>query len=322
MQQANDRKRAAWAVGLLLAMMVPAVRGDDWPQWLGPKRDGVWREKGILDKFPPGGPKVLWRTPVGGGYAGPAVADGKVYLMDRQLARGVKNPDNQFSKPRLEGSERVLCLDAANGKQIWKHEYPCLYRISYPTGPRTTPVVAGGKVYTLGAMGDLFCWVFRAALFAATGLSHEVLDRGLDVLLGSRTNALEAVTDNTVVVDQEEVRPRLDLPRLVDGTAGTVPYVAPGEAILFLGRLQVFPCVVGADAQQDEGLAFHRLEQRLLVRDQHHAWAAPTRPEVEQHHLALVIAETQWLAGRVGALNFVSRKVFVRRRDGIFPLPV
>src|SRR5438876_662851 len=107
MQQANDRKRAAWLVGLLLAMMVPSARADDWPQWLGPKRDGVWRENGILDKFPPGGPKELWRAPVGGGYAGPAVAGGKVYLMDRQLARGVKNPDNQFSQPRLEGSERI-----------------------------------------------------------------------------------------------------------------------------------------------------------------------------------------------------------------------
>jgi outer membrane protein assembly factor BamB len=157
MQRANDSKRVAWVIGLWLAALVPAARADDWPQWLGPQRDGVWREKGILTKFPRGGPKVLWRAPVGGGYAGPAVAGGKVYLMDRQLARGVSNPDNQFSKGRLAGSERVLCLDAANGKQIWKHEYSCTYAISYPVGPRVTPVVAGGKVYALGAMGDLTC---------------------------------------------------------------------------------------------------------------------------------------------------------------------
>src|SRR5215470_107553 len=119
MQRANDSERVAWAIGLWLVALVPAARADDWPQWLGPQRDGVWREKGILTKFPRGGPKVVWRTPVGGGYAGPAVAGGKVYLMDRQLARGVRNPDNQFSKDRLAGSERVLCLDAANGKQIW-----------------------------------------------------------------------------------------------------------------------------------------------------------------------------------------------------------
>jgi len=157
MQRANDRKRAAWAVGLLLATVVPATRADDWPQWLGPKRDGVWREKGILDKFPQGGPKVLWRTPVGGGYAGPAVAGGKVYLMDRQLAKGAKNPDNQFLRPPLAGSERVLCLDAASGKPLWTHEYDCTYAISYPVGPRVTPAVADGKVYALGAMGDLRC---------------------------------------------------------------------------------------------------------------------------------------------------------------------
>src|SRR5437763_16663087 len=96
----------------LLTAMAATAGADDWPQWLGPKRDGVWREKGILDKFPQGGPKVLWRTPVGGGYAGPAVAAGKGYLMDRQLAKGAKNPDNQFLRPHLAGSERVLCLDA------------------------------------------------------------------------------------------------------------------------------------------------------------------------------------------------------------------
>src|SRR5262249_48231309 len=63
-----------------------AARADDWPQWLGPQRDGVWREKGLVDKFPPGGPKALWRVPVAAGYGGPAVADGRVYLMDRQRA--------------------------------------------------------------------------------------------------------------------------------------------------------------------------------------------------------------------------------------------
>ena len=65
---------------------------DDWPQWLGAKRDGVWRESGILKEFPDGGPKVNWRVPIGGGYAGPAVAKGKVYVTDRQLAKDATNP--------------------------------------------------------------------------------------------------------------------------------------------------------------------------------------------------------------------------------------
>jgi outer membrane protein assembly factor BamB len=134
-----------------------AARADDWPQWLGPKRDGVWRETGLLEKFPAKGPKERWRVSIGGGYAGSAVAKGKVYVTDRILADGVRNPDNPFNRMRLAGKERVLCLDNATGKELWKHEYDCRYEIQYPVGPRTTPVVDGGKVYTLGAMGDLLC---------------------------------------------------------------------------------------------------------------------------------------------------------------------
>ena len=74
-----------WTFSLFLSLVLTtsAAHADDWPQWLGPKRDGVWRETGILAKFPPGGPKVRWRAPVSEGYSGPAVADGKVYVTDR-----------------------------------------------------------------------------------------------------------------------------------------------------------------------------------------------------------------------------------------------
>jgi outer membrane protein assembly factor BamB len=142
---------------LVLGAATLAARADDWPQWLGPKRDGVWREQGIVEKFPPGGPKVLWRTPVAEGYAGPAVANGRVYLTDWVVARGARQPTSPFGRSEIPGKERVLCLDEKTGKILWKHEYDCTYTVSYAAGPRTTPIVAGGKVYTLGTMGDLFC---------------------------------------------------------------------------------------------------------------------------------------------------------------------
>lgn len=141
-----------------LLFLAPAALAADWPQWMGPDRDAVWPETGILDKFPEKGPKIEWRAPLAGGYAGPAVAGGKVYVADRVLAKGAMNPADPFdTKTVVKSTERVLCLDAKNGKELWKHEYDCPYQISYPAGPRCTPTVSGGKVYTLGAMGDLFC---------------------------------------------------------------------------------------------------------------------------------------------------------------------
>src|SRR5207302_8105342 len=139
------------------ALFQPATRGDDWPQWLGPRRDGVWRETGILEHFPPAGPPIRWRTKIAAGYAGPAVADGRVYVTDRVEAEGAKKPASPFDRGNIAGTERVLCLNDTDGTLLWKHEYDCPYTVSYPLGPRTTPVVHEGRVYTLGAEGNLFC---------------------------------------------------------------------------------------------------------------------------------------------------------------------
>jgi outer membrane protein assembly factor BamB len=140
------------------SLLVSVGRAEDWPQWMGPTRDDVWAETGIVKVFPKGGPKQLWKVPVAGGYSGPAVADGKVFVMDRVLAMGAKNPEDPFDvKQKVNSKERVLCFDAKTGEQLWKHEYDCPYQISYPAGPRCTPTVHDGKVYALGAMGDLHC---------------------------------------------------------------------------------------------------------------------------------------------------------------------
>jgi outer membrane protein assembly factor BamB len=155
----NPLTPLALFAAVVLACSPLRASADDWPQWLGPQRDGVWRETGLLTEFPKDGLKVRWRIPVGSGYAGPAVAGGKVFVHDRVLDAGATNPDSGFTPPgsKVAGKERVLCLDEASGKVLWTHEYDCTYKLGYPLGPRCTPTVAGGKVYTLGAMGDLYC---------------------------------------------------------------------------------------------------------------------------------------------------------------------
>ena len=129
------------------SLTAPSLNADDWPQWGGPQRDLVWRETGIVKTLPTAGllPRV-WSTPIAEGYAGPAVADGRVYITDYR---------------RLERTERVLCLDAETGKVFWTHEYPVRYTIGYPAGPRATPVIDDGRVYTIGAMGHMFCFEAR-----------------------------------------------------------------------------------------------------------------------------------------------------------------
>lgn len=138
---------------LLTASLVSAA---DWPQWMGPNRNDEWSETGIIEKFPEDGLRYLWRKPISGGFAGPAVANGKVYVFDYFKSSGDDKPA-PTKRNELEGKERVFCLDAKTGAELWKHEYACHYTISYPAGPRCTPTVDAGRVYTLGAMGDLLC---------------------------------------------------------------------------------------------------------------------------------------------------------------------
>lgn len=147
---------------LPLAQPTP-VLADDWPQWFGPQRDGVWREEGLIDAFPAAGTNVRWRMPVGGGYAGPAVAGGRVFVMDYTAAPSVTRPANPFQRISQPGVERVLCFDEQTGKHLWQYAHDVAYTMSYSAGPRATPTVDGNRVYTLGGEGDLAC------LDAATG---------------------------------------------------------------------------------------------------------------------------------------------------------
>ena len=137
---------------VVLVFSAAATQAEDWPQWEGPNRDSVWPEDGIVDRFPDQGLPIVWRAEVGLGYAGPAVADGRIYLMD-YLRESGELTNNPGKRDKLTGKERVLCLDAKTGTPIWKHEYAREYNLSYPGGPRAHPPSSAAKSTPWGRKG-------------------------------------------------------------------------------------------------------------------------------------------------------------------------
>jgi outer membrane protein assembly factor BamB len=140
--------RISLLLGLLLAGLCFEGRADEWPQWRGPNRDGVWSETGLIQRFPGETIKRKWSVPIASGYSGPTVAEGKVYVTDR-----VTDPEQQ---------ERVHCFDFETGQQVWSYSYPREYvDVGYTAGPRACVTVDSGRAFALGTMGDLHC--FEAA---------------------------------------------------------------------------------------------------------------------------------------------------------------
>src|SRR6188508_3314733 len=129
----------------LLAISATALAAEDWPQWLGPRGDSTWNDTGLITKFPAEGPKVAWRAPVANGYSGPSVSGGKVFVMDYQIASGAV--DAKGGRTPLTGKERVVCIDEKNGDPVWAHAYDCPIALSFPNGPRCSPVIDDGMVY-------------------------------------------------------------------------------------------------------------------------------------------------------------------------------
>lgn len=122
------------------------VAAEDWPQWRGPRQDGISLETGLSAPWPEGGPPELWRIPLGVGFSSVSVVDDRAYTM--------------FGD---EEAEWVVALDTADGSTIWKVRSGDLLENEYGNGPRATPTVTGGRIYTHGATGSLVC------LDAATG---------------------------------------------------------------------------------------------------------------------------------------------------------
>lgn len=118
-----------------------APRADDWPQWLGPERDGHSRETILAPPWPDTGLPLLWESHVGIGFSGCSVAEGRLYTMG--------NEDDR---------DAVQCLDAASGRVLWRHEYPCeLGPKYYEGGPGSTPTVDGDQVFTISKWGHVHC---------------------------------------------------------------------------------------------------------------------------------------------------------------------
>jgi outer membrane protein assembly factor BamB len=127
------------AIGLCAARQGWA---GDWPQFLGPTRDGVYAGSDIAPVWPKEGPPVVWQKNVGQGFSGPAVQDGRLVLFHR-----------------VDDQEVVTCLDTRTGEPKWKYAYPTGYRddFGFDEGPRATPCLTNGRIYTFGAEGMLTC---------------------------------------------------------------------------------------------------------------------------------------------------------------------
>jgi len=131
------------AVGSLCAATLHADNPTfDWPQFRGPNRDDISKETGLLKEWPADGPKKIWSyTEAGQGYSGFAIVGGKLFTMGTR-----------------DGSEILLCLDAATGKELWiakLGQLDAMKQKNWGVGPRGTPSVDGGRVYTLGSDGTL-----------------------------------------------------------------------------------------------------------------------------------------------------------------------
>ena len=117
------------------------IDAQDWPQYLGPDRNGVSSQKNILRSWPVEGPKVLWTVPVGIGYGGPVVEDSKVYLLDRDNEKG----------------DIMRCFDLTSGQELWTYSYDAPGSVMFP-GSRSVPALDGNYVYSCGHNGDLYCF--------------------------------------------------------------------------------------------------------------------------------------------------------------------
>ena len=129
-----------------LIFLMVSLLGEDWPRWRGPRGDGSWLGPEVAKKLPSNGLKRVWKSPLNPGYSGITVLGNRVYTMDRP-------PVEKFGE-----MERVICLNALDGKVLWEFTYPSEYgNLSYGKGPRASLTIHEERVFGFGAMGHAFC---------------------------------------------------------------------------------------------------------------------------------------------------------------------
>ena len=133
-------RQTAKLATVMVVFSLTGASAADWPGVYGPARNNTSDQKGLLRSWPAEGPKVLWTAPVGPGFGGPAVSDGKVYLLDRDEAVG----------------DKLRVLELSSGKELWNFAYDAPGKFMF-AGSRTTPTVDGDRVYISGPLGDLYC---------------------------------------------------------------------------------------------------------------------------------------------------------------------
>lgn len=128
--------------------------GADWSQWNGPTRDGNFSFTGKISFE--NAEQPVWKREIGLGYSGPIVSGDRVVVTDYLMNSG-EITNKAGKRDKLSGDERISCFAKSSGELLWQHSYQRDYEISYPSGPRATPVIESGKVFALGSEGDLLC---------------------------------------------------------------------------------------------------------------------------------------------------------------------
>jgi outer membrane protein assembly factor BamB len=207
----------------LVAPGTKSAAGAEWPQWRGPRRDGVSTETGWNKAWPAEGPRRLWSAGVGLGMSSPAVAGGKLFI------QGNDGHD----------TDSILAFDAASGAAAWRYSLPCKTASHemaiVPNGPGATPTVSGGHVFALTREGDFVC------LDASSG--HLVWRKNLVTDLGGKRpiygyTQSPLVAEGRVFLDLGSLKGETGSTAALDAATGEVKWRAgTGEAGYSAARL-------------------------------------------------------------------------------------